>query len=159
MVDSGQQRAERLRELFGLRTELIKASLASFVRNEVGMEPDADPPVVHGEWSTSFVEKDKKSEATLRLSQDGLNVHGEYGENGRVSGRLTGRRLHGEWSEGDYQGGLAWEFDVEASTFTGTWGNGARSHSGGTWNGSRSVRVVEVKVTESPRDKASAGPA
>jgi hypothetical protein len=103
----------------------------------VELEPEADPPSVFGEWATSYTEKGSDVDAPMRLSQDGVIVTGSYGKNGRISGRLTGRRLHGDWSEATMSGGFAWEFDSQGATFTGTWGNRGKSHGQGGWRGKR----------------------
>jgi hypothetical protein len=137
MVDSGSQPAEALRQLFADRTQRIKDALAAFVRNEVELEPDADPSSVFGEWATSYTEKGNDVDAPMRLSQDGMVVTGSYGKDGRISGRMTGRRLHGDWSEAGMSGGFAWEFDSAGVTFTGTWGNRGKSHGQGRWRGKR----------------------
>ncbi|NUN07786.1 MAG: hypothetical protein HUU54_01260 [Ignavibacteriaceae bacterium] len=71
----------------------------------------------------------------LLIKQSGQNITGTYPHsNGRIEGSLNGRTLSGRWYQDNGTGKLEFNFNEDATAFTGKWGYNEATPSG-TWNG------------------------
>ncbi len=92
-----------------------------------------------GGWSSDF--------GTITFQQQGNQVSGAYAYTnsgaqvqGRISGTITGNRLDFAWEEspgGAGSGHGSFLMSADGASFTGSWGQGDSTTSGGKWNGKR----------------------
>ena len=98
-----------------------------------------------GTWDTHL----RGGGMRLILKQDGDRVTGQYPlYNGRIEGKVNGRRLEGRWFEGDQSGSFLLEMSRRGNTFAG------RYDDGDWWSGSRTQRpgLTMVGDLRSPRN-------
>jgi hypothetical protein len=77
----------------------------------------------------------------LDLIQIGSEVTGHYAgtSQGKVTGRIAGKVLTGNWSGSapSDNGGFVLNFSADGKSFTGTWGTGTSRTNGRPWVGTR----------------------
>ncbi len=104
------------------------------------VQAHAAPLTWTGSWDTRW----RDGGARMDLTQDGDHVTGAYpAYGGHIDGRVTGRQLDGQWSEGGRSGGITFVLSPDGRSFMG------RFDTGQWWTGGRSVARDDVAVDQS----------
>ena len=96
-------------------------ALALMLVTAVAGQARAEAPSWTGGWDTRW----RDGGARMELTQRGDQVTGSYpAYGGRIDGKVAGRELHGQWTEGQRNGGITFILSTDGRSFMGRFDNG-----------------------------------